>query len=229
MGSRSCLILWTCGNVRRAWNGARRASDREPAHKPAGSPNRRRKLWPGHHTDWLSWELISRCPICSYRLRGLPDRHACPECGLQYDVHSTVFRESRRFWIGLAAVNGLILAAVVVRGIGRGWSRSEVASTVPFAVMMLVWLWRVSRARRLVVVSALDIVLIEGRKVQSRIPMSLVHKASWSFVNGDIHLRDSKRQVVAIINRGFLASDSRARALVREVKRLVGARASHRV
>ena len=26
------------------------------------------------------------CPDCGYSLSGLPDRHACPECGLRYTV-----------------------------------------------------------------------------------------------------------------------------------------------
>jgi DNA-directed RNA polymerase subunit RPC12/RpoP len=26
-----------------------------------------------------------RCPVCGYRLRGLPDRYRCPECGTPFD------------------------------------------------------------------------------------------------------------------------------------------------
>lgn len=126
-------------------------------------------------------------------------------------------------------VNGIVLIAAVVRGFVGGWSRYEVASTVPVAAMMLGWLWHISRPQRLVVVSWLEIVLIEGRKLQKKIPMSLVSDASWSFANGDICLTDLDKREVATIARRFLASDSQARKLVREVKRLVGARSAHSV
>lgn len=32
-----------------------------------------------------------RCIRCGYPLRGLPVRHACPDCGLRYDEHSVVY------------------------------------------------------------------------------------------------------------------------------------------
>lgn len=183
----------------------------------------------GDNSVWTAQPLITRCPVCSYRLRGLPERHACPECGSQYDVQSTVFRHPRRSRVALAVVNGMILVAVVVRGSLRGWSQSGITSAMLFAGMMLGWLWHASRPQRLVVVSSLEIVLIEGRNVQEKVPMSVVSEASWSFVNGDICLTDSKKREVARITRRFLASDSQARKLVREVKRLVGARAAHSV
>ena len=36
-------------------------------------------------------DLLARCPRCRYRLRGLPVRHACPECGLEVDRRWQVF------------------------------------------------------------------------------------------------------------------------------------------
>lgn len=36
--------------------------------------------------------MIESCPRCGYSLQGLPADHACPECGLRYDSHSTVYR-----------------------------------------------------------------------------------------------------------------------------------------
>ncbi len=33
---------------------------------------------------------LTRCPLCAYSLTGLPDRHACPECGFLYDKRMVV-------------------------------------------------------------------------------------------------------------------------------------------
>ncbi len=35
---------------------------------------------------------FARCPQCEYSLRGLPSRHACPECGFEYDEHTRLWR-----------------------------------------------------------------------------------------------------------------------------------------
>ncbi len=35
---------------------------------------------------------MTDCPECRYPLKGLPEKHACPECGLRYDEHSVVRR-----------------------------------------------------------------------------------------------------------------------------------------
>lgn len=35
---------------------------------------------------------IVECVGCGYPLNGLPEDHACPECGLSYDAYSTVYR-----------------------------------------------------------------------------------------------------------------------------------------
>lgn len=35
--------------------------------------------------------VFSRCPRCRYNLRGLPAKHACPECGLHFDPGCAIF------------------------------------------------------------------------------------------------------------------------------------------
>ncbi len=48
--------------------------------------------------------MMRACPRCSYSLRGLPETHACPECGLGYDDRSRSWwtRGSRSYWIAAA-------------------------------------------------------------------------------------------------------------------------------
>lgn len=36
--------------------------------------------------------MLDTCPQCAYSLHGLPDDHACPECGLRYDRESEVYK-----------------------------------------------------------------------------------------------------------------------------------------
>lgn len=36
-------------------------------------------------TDAREFDLLQACPCCDYPLRGLPEEHACPECGVSFD------------------------------------------------------------------------------------------------------------------------------------------------
>jgi len=36
--------------------------------------------------------MLDTCPQCGYSLQGLPENHACPECGLRYDRDSEVYK-----------------------------------------------------------------------------------------------------------------------------------------
>lgn len=37
---------------------------------------------------------LERCPVCDYRLEGLPDVHRCPECSFEYDKRMQVVEQS---------------------------------------------------------------------------------------------------------------------------------------
>jgi len=47
-------------------------------------------------------ELLERCPCCEYQLRGLPEQHRCPECGLPID----------RRWRVLAGPSALVKPSI---------------------------------------------------------------------------------------------------------------------
>ncbi len=59
---------------------------------------------------------LSECPICSYSLKGLPDKHKCPECGADYDRDSEVIARIPGAWFvrGFIAFMFLVLILVVV-------------------------------------------------------------------------------------------------------------------
>ena len=51
--------------------------------------------------------MLKRCVECGYSLRGLPARHACPECGLEYDEHSECWRRRPGFAV-FAGMGGFL-------------------------------------------------------------------------------------------------------------------------
>ncbi len=49
--------------------------------------------------------MIESCPSCNYALAGLPDTHACPECGIEYDAETCVWPAVRPRSILLASLD----------------------------------------------------------------------------------------------------------------------------
>lgn len=56
--------------------------------------------------------VFASCPRCAYSLRGLPARHACPECGLRYDEQSGLY----------PAANPKAIFVIFLGIFGGGWS-----------------------------------------------------------------------------------------------------------
>jgi len=162
--------------------------------------------------------MISRCPNCGYSLRGLPEEYLCPECGFSYDVNCVVFAEPRNAWKGLAVLNSVILLAFAARGVLRGWSEADSLSILPFGVMMLGWLWHLSRPPKRIVISSQEIVLLKTNQERQTIAMSLVGDAHWSWTTGDIHLYGMDGEEMVTIERRFLASNARAKRAVAEIE-----------
>jgi hypothetical protein len=73
--------------------------------------------------------VFDKCPRCDYPLTGLPEEHACPECGLRYDKNSRIYRLRRRsVYLDMAILGFGIYALLTlfrlqnVAGIWRGLS-----------------------------------------------------------------------------------------------------------
>ncbi len=60
--------------------------------------------------------MFAACPRCEYPLTGLPENHACPECGLRYDSDSKIYRPAAGFVpaIGTIGFVGSIFFALQV-------------------------------------------------------------------------------------------------------------------
>lgn len=66
---------------------------------------------------------LAACPMCAYRLDGLPPEHRCPECAFAYDADTTVFQPSRPwftfFMLAMIMLGSVGIVAVAVLG---GWA-----------------------------------------------------------------------------------------------------------
>lgn len=74
----------------------------------------------------MTTSCLTRCPVCSYDLRGLPVSHRCPECGFPYDKKTASWRPGTP-WKGYGAVLAVSVAGVVglSLSLARRWSRGE--------------------------------------------------------------------------------------------------------
>lgn len=64
--------------------------------------------------------MIPLCPVCGYSLRGLPEDHQCPECGLRYDAASEIYFHAnpRALW---GAMVGSMGTAAWLGYWAQGW------------------------------------------------------------------------------------------------------------
>ena len=140
------------------------------------------------------------CPKCSYLLVGLPDVHACPECGLDYDPNSVVIRLQPRSSVYRRLVDAALL-------FGVGYSSILISSKfwgdkyVIIALVTLCLVTAVYRFSRIAGASALLILNHHGVKIDSplfdhsTIPWRVVGNAERSWVTGKFILygRDGRR------------------------------------
>jgi uncharacterized protein (DUF983 family) len=160
--------------------------------------------------------MITACPRCGYSLEGLPDEHACPECGLPYHRQAVAIKQTRNTAWAIASWIPVAFFAAV----------NAVKGEPLFAVLMLMgvvvgvaaMLWRRQAPTNMVLVSPHDIRLHHSDGRIESIPMGDVANAKWSFVTGDIIIRRADGSVLRRLHPPFLASASRARRLAEVIR-----------
>jgi len=82
--------------------------------------------------------MLDTCPQCGYSLQGLPEDHACPECGLRYDRDSEVYKyvNPKALFLGLVGFiggTGVLVNMVSTFGnISSFWRACMIVSVVVY-------------------------------------------------------------------------------------------------
>jgi len=128
--------------------------------------------------------VIERCPQCDYLLRGLPDEHRCPECGLVNERDTILFREPRTVW----AVAGVVYMSLAVMA-GVLWSSGRTPAfglwvPIGLAVIAWIWFWNLRKAMHFILVSRRNIRIL-GRNEEAEVyPISDVGGDQMGFRHG---------------------------------------------
>lgn len=101
--------------------------------------------------------VFKKCVRCGYSLRGLPDNHACPECGLRFDQRCELYRVANPkqvlfIWIvifGGGWVNLRNLPHIANLGAASTWQKILTLVALFWVVIVVAGVWfLVKRYRR---------------------------------------------------------------------------------
>jgi hypothetical protein len=127
--------------------------------------------------------VFDKCPRCDYPLTGLPEEHACPECGLRYDQNSRIYRQRGDAVYGL--LGGLMgggwgfFQMLHAYRVSSGWERLLLFLVLCALMISLAWLahyiYRQKRGRYIAAVA--DGVLLGHYRLRPRlIPWSNISR-----------------------------------------------------
>lgn len=160
---------------------------------------------------------IERCPICRYRLRGLPRNHRCPECGYLYTFPCYAFKRNVAAWKWLAWGNLAIFAIGLLFLLFQGSYTFFLVAGIGVAGAG----YRVLMDRRQVVVTPEHLEVIVGREIRRRLPLSSIGSCNWSRVDGGIYIVDLNGAELGSIPHSFFWSHRVAKALAEKVNSIV--------
>ena len=139
------------------------------------------------------------CPKCKYDLTGLPEVHACPECGFEYDPHTELFdigppyvSSSKALVIlSLCAVSFVLAFYFRIAGESFFWMSMVV-------VVVVMYLRRPHSAKHVLIANRQGIFIIRPATSDQHIPWSNIHEIRHNWLTGAIQFIDRENKNVPI-------------------------------
>jgi hypothetical protein len=165
-------------------------------------------------------EHVESCLICGYDLRGLPDCHKCPECGLPFARDAIILRAGPQDSVLVAALGEILIYAIVGIAALFFWNWILAASAV--GVLLLASVWFALRPRRPADPKLLlgddGFTILGPLKTWRHFDWPSVRSARVSRFKGRVHLFDAAGQEIAAIPFADIGSWSNAQRLLAEIK-----------
>ncbi len=168
------------------------------------------------------------CARCRYSLKGLPDHHICPECGLAFDRSSRLYYPHCRRDVSMTWV--FIVSTVLLYGIifFSGfpfiwkWNFANVAVLVCVGLGMfeVLHLWR--RPQRTIVLTPKHLAIVGPKGHELVMAKSNVLSAKWSRTHGEIIIFLKDNRTMALPGRTFLGSHSKAKTFASVLSNTLG-------
>lgn len=162
----------------------------------------------------MSDRRLKSCPVCDYSLQGLPDHHACPECGFAYDKSMQVIVQSTRY-AGFAFVFFGLLSGSMAVGIIR--HASWIASFMllgSIGAIIVGFRTYVLQRRNKAVVGPTGIFLMHQNGAIEEFSWDDVGSAAYNKLGGGAKLLTADGQKLRTVDYVFFGADRPAREFI---------------
>ena len=167
---------------------------------------------------------MNQCPRCSYSLEGLPEVHACPECGLQYNGETTYLelKPSKTSWKGIAVVAVVTSWLAFDTGMRPKWV--SIVCICFWSIMLIVTVghhaYQLRQAQKgQLILDWLGIRFVRPNGGTDTIVISDIRRAKYSWMTGQLTVFGWDDQKLLTIPQWQLGGEWRAIDLANEINR----------
>jgi len=150
------------------------------------------------------------CGRCGYELRGLPETHACPECGLPFDAYSSYIPlgagNQDRSTIVVAAVM-VVTAAGMIAAMFNAWGWMLPVLAALMIVAFLVAIRPKPTGECYLLINRAGISLLDSQRGTITFPWSRIETAKYSFWRGSCRLQDADGRTLLLLRANDTGSD----------------------